>query len=266
MPINGLSRFNGLSVVNIELTSRCNKECWMCGRRKLEKLQLTDWGDMELEMAIDLASQIPDDIIVQFHSNGEPLLYPYLSVFKAYKDKIRCLDTNAKLLLEKADDIIENVETLTISVVENDPEGDEQYEIVKKFLRYKKARPPFVVYRMLGTVANIAKWHDLPGLVITRILHNPMGSYGYEKKVTIPEHGICLDLLNHLVIDRYGDVYTCVRFNPNKYNKLGNIKELTLAEMWNGKIRKKLIREHMKGNRNCSELCSKCEFYGVPTS
>jgi MoaA/NifB/PqqE/SkfB family radical SAM enzyme len=28
---------NGLGNINIELTSRCNKSCWMCGRRKVEK-------------------------------------------------------------------------------------------------------------------------------------------------------------------------------------------------------------------------------------
>ena len=25
--------FNGLTTVNLELTNRCNKRCWMCGRR-----------------------------------------------------------------------------------------------------------------------------------------------------------------------------------------------------------------------------------------
>ena len=28
--------FNGLTTVNVELTSRCNKSCWMCGRRKVD--------------------------------------------------------------------------------------------------------------------------------------------------------------------------------------------------------------------------------------
>ena len=28
--------FNGLSTINIELSSRCDKACWMCGRRKVD--------------------------------------------------------------------------------------------------------------------------------------------------------------------------------------------------------------------------------------
>lgn len=42
---------NGLGTINIELTSRCNKNCWMCGRRKVDReypeLAL-NYGDMVL--------------------------------------------------------------------------------------------------------------------------------------------------------------------------------------------------------------------------
>uniref|UniRef100_A0A6M3IIK6 Putative iron-sulfur cluster-binding domain contining protein n=1 Tax=viral metagenome TaxID=1070528 RepID=A0A6M3IIK6_9ZZZZ len=272
---------NGLAVVNLELTSRCNKACFCCGRRKLEKEhpELCNWGDMDLGIALDLSLQIPNNTIVQFHNNGEPLLYPDLGgVLCNYDGKIRCFNTNGKLLLEKAKHIIDNMETLTISVIENDPEGDEQYEIVKKFLEIKGNKPPFMIYRLLGNITKIEtsegiladsnrkeRWYALPGIVATRILHNPMGSFDYTKKVTIPEIGVCLDLLNHLVINREGDVFPCVRFNPGKKNLLGNIKNKTLKEMWNGDIRHYLIDEHIKGNRNCSELCSACHFYGCPT-
>jgi radical SAM protein with 4Fe4S-binding SPASM domain len=190
------------------------------------------------------------------------------------------LDTNGKLLLEKADKIIGNMETLTISVIENDDEGDEQYRIVKKFLKVKGDRQPLMIYRLLGDVSYIGddskyhnpmhneknrdRWYKLPGIIATRTLHNPMGSFKYEKKITVPEIGICLDLLNHLVIDKDGDVFTCVRFNPKKYNLLGNVRDKSLYSMWNGPQRQSLIQEHIKGNRKCSKLCEKCEFYGCP--
>jgi hypothetical protein len=28
---------NGLYCVHLELTSRCNKNCWMCGKRKVDR-------------------------------------------------------------------------------------------------------------------------------------------------------------------------------------------------------------------------------------
>jgi len=285
--------FNGLSVVNIEITSRCNKNCFCCGRRKLEKLKKTDWGDIDFKLLKIIAEQLPENIIVQFHFNGESLLYPkFGDAIKLFPNQIKCLDTNGKLLVKKEYEIIDNLDTLTISVIENDPDGDEQYKLVKHFLNIKGDNKPFMVYRLLGDVSNKQRWYDLPGIVATRVLHNPMGSFdyknkvtipkhvtnkqrwydlpassfGYKKKVTIPEHGICLDLLTHLVIDRYGDCYPCVRFNPSRYMKLGNVRENTLLDLWNNPHRLEMIKQHVKGNRKCTVLCSSCEFYGCPIS
>ena len=191
--------FNGLTTVNIELTNRCNKDCWMCGRRKVDKEYpeiALNYGDMDLALVKSIAKQLPDSIVVQFHSNGEPLLYPkFAQAVRLFAKQIKCVDTNAKLIVERADDIIDNLDTLTISVIENDPEADEQYERVKKFLKIKGERKPNMIYRCLGNVDR-ERWEKLNGIIATRILHNPMGSFKYEKKPTIPEIGICLEILN----------------------------------------------------------------------
>ena len=74
-----LYELGGLANINVELTSRCNKSCWMCGRRKIERdfPELTlDYGDMEFEMVREIARQLPPHIVVQLHNNGEALLYP----------------------------------------------------------------------------------------------------------------------------------------------------------------------------------------------
>ena len=71
--------FHGLANVNIELTNRCNKKCWMCGRRKVEKDYpelVLNYGDMDFELVARIADQLPPDIVVQLHNNGEGLLYP----------------------------------------------------------------------------------------------------------------------------------------------------------------------------------------------
>lgn len=264
-----MNNLNGLLVVNVELTSRCNKSCWMCGRRKLERdyPEITnDYGDMDFDLACRISTQIPSGIIVQFHNNGDPLLYPRLGeVLGHYRNNFRCFNTNGKLLMEKRDEIINNLESITISVIPRDPDGDDQYDIVNNFIHYKGIRKPFVVYRLLGTVENPGRWYDLGGPVATRTLHNPMGSFGYQRNVTIPEHGMCLDLMGHLSIDRFGNVYPCVRFNPHRHNLLGNVMFMSLEDMWNGETRRHLVYEHSYGNRNCSEMCKTCEFYGCPT-
>ena len=256
---------NGLGFLNIELSSRCNKKCAMCGRRKLEREypSLVDWGDMEFDVVKQIAREVPKGITVQFHSNGESLLHPrFGDCISLFRNNIRCLDTNGKLILEKFDEVC-LLETLTISVVQDDPEGDEQHETVTKFLSLKGDRPPNMVYRLLGKVDD-DPWSRLPGIVARRILHSPDGSFNYQKNPTIPEIGICLDLLTHLAIDRYGNASACVRFDPEGHLKLGNIKERTLYSMWTGLKRKTYIQKHIEGKRHELPGCKSCEYWGVP--
>ena len=259
--------FNSLCVVNIELTSRCNKNCWMCGRRKIEGdyPELAKWGDMGWGMVETIAAQLPSGIVVQFHDNGEPLLYPrFGEAIKLFHQQIRCMDTNGKLLMGKADEIIDNLDTLTISTFENDPESDEQYSLIKQFLKYKGNRSHNVIIRCLGDV-DLAKYKKLGCIIATRVLHSPMGSFAYKKSPTVPEAGICLDLLNHMVIKRDGSVSMCVRFDPNKDGIIGDVNSTPLLDIWNGKIRKSYLQYHIKGQRDKVRLCQKCEFWGVPT-
>lgn len=223
------------------------------------------WGDMDYEMVKYISEQVPSGIVVQLHNNGEPLLYPNLGyVLDLLRNNIRCFDTNAKLLVEKAEEIIGNLETLTISVIENDEEGDEQYEIVRKFLDKKGPRKPFMVYRLLGKVDHPERWEALPGIVAKRILHSPRGSFNYQKAPAIPEIGICFDLLAHLAINRFGHVSVCVRFDPEGQLIIGDLNKYSLEKIWNGSIRKYYIDCHLQGHRDWLKGCDKCEYWGVP--
>ena len=239
----------------------------MCGRRKLEREhpELCDWGDMPYEMVEEVRRQTPSGIIIQFHNNGEPLLYPELGkVLNLFKDNIRCFNTNGKLLLDKSDEIIGNCETLTISVIQDDEEAYEQYRLVSSFIGRKGIRKPLVIFRLLGKVDNGERWERLPGIIAKRVLHDPDGSRNYERRVTIPETGICLDLLTHLAISRKGDVSVCVRFDPEGHGILGNIKDFTLEQIWNGSRRKHFIQTHLDGHRDFLHLCSRCDYFGIP--
>ena len=262
------SWFNGLYCIHLELTSRCNKNCWMCGRRKIDRDYpevAMNYGDMDFELVKKIAAQLPEEIVVQFHNNGEPFLYPkFREAVGLFANQIRCVDTNAKLIVDKADEIIDNLDTITISVIENDPEGNEQYELVKEFLEIKGTRKPHVIYRCLGDV-DIERWKKLDGIIVTRLLHNPLGSFKYKKKPTIPEIGICLEILNHMAINRSGEVSICVRFDPKRLGVIGDANSTPLSDIWNGSKRKEWIQHHIQGKRNKIPLCSYCDFWGVPT-
>jgi MoaA/NifB/PqqE/SkfB family radical SAM enzyme len=240
----------------------------MCGRRKIEREHpelALDYGDMQFDLVKKIAEQLPEGIVIQFHNNGEPLLYPkFGEAVRLFKNQIKCVDTNAKLLVEKADEIIGNLDTLTISVIENDSEADQQYELVRKFLDIKKGRKPLMVYRCLGKV-DIERWQKLNGIIATRVLHNPLGSFEYRESPTVPEIGMCVEILNHMAISRVGKVSICVRFDPKNLGIIGDANHNDLVDIWNSSKRKEWIRYHLDGRRDAIPLCSLCHYWGVPT-
>ena len=264
---------NGLSTINIELTSRCNKGdgtlgsgCFMCGRRKLEREhpEMCNWGDMPIAMFQKIAKQIPSRTVVQLHNNGEPLLYPNLyDVIDALKRKgcFVSLNTNGKLLWEKREDVCW-LDTLVVSVIERDPEGEEQLEVLRRYNTWYGHKPR-VILRFLGDVDQ-SKYGGIEALHVSRMLHSPDGSRGYQKPVTIPEIGVCLDLLTHLAVDRYGNVSMCVRFDPEGELRIGNIADMTLHQAWDSEKRDMYIANHTRGERWLCPGCDKCEYWGVP--
>lgn len=257
---------NGLTNINLELTSRCNKECWMCGRRERDRLYgKQEYGDMDFSLVEKIASQVPEGIVIQFHNNGEGLLYPrFGEAASLFKHCIRGIVTNGKLLVTKSDEIIENLDTLSVSIIEDDFEGGVQYDILREFLKIKGSRKPVVTLRLVGCV-DPSMYASLGLLVISRVLHKPKGSIDYQKSPTIPEIGICWDFLTRLAIDRYGNVSVCVRFDPGGQLVLGNIKDNSLDGLWNGSKRTKMKELHCSGRRKEIPYCGdKCDYWGVP--
>jgi len=220
---------------------------------------------MNFELVKKIAKQLPPNIVVQLHNNGESLLYPrFGEAVKLFKNQITNVVTNGKLLVERADDIINNLDTLAISVIENDPESEEQYEIIEKFLEIKGDEKPFTILRLNGDV-DPTKYKKFELLMTTRILHSPMGSFNYKNRSpTIPEIGICLDFLHHLAINSEGKVSICVRFDPKELGIIGDANKQPLAEIWNSPKRMKWLKYHKKGRRDKIPLCSYCHFWGVP--
>lgn len=260
---------NGLANINVELTSRCNKSCWMCGRRAVDRdyPRLTlEYGDIDFSLVEKIAGQLPPDIVVQLHSNGEALLYPrFGDAVQLFNRQITNVVTNGKLLLEKSDEVIDNLDTMAVSVIEGDTEAEEQLEIIKEFLSIKGKKKPCTILRLNGEVD--AAPYEKFGLVIARrVLHAPMGSFNYKKsEPTIPEIGICLDFLNHLAVNKDGKASICVRFDPKGLGVIGDVNTQSLEEIWNSEKRKKWLEYHRQGRRDMVPLCSYCHFWGVPT-
>jgi hypothetical protein len=258
----------GLSTINIEISSKCNKKCHICGRRKRDKEYpptADTYGFMDFPLLKSIANQVPAGTVVQFHNNGEGLLYPrFGEAVQLFSHCITGLTTNGKLLIEKSAEIINNLDTIAISVFENDPEQREQFYLIRKFLELKGNNKPLTVLRLIGKVDDV-RYLPFGVPIARRMLHSPDGSFDYTDKVVIPETGICWDFLFHPAIDRHGNFSICVRFDPNGVGVLGNLKHDTIANLWYGDKRKKWLNLHLKGKRSEVPLCSKCDYYGIPS-
>ena len=128
----------------------------------------------------------------------------------------------------------------------------------------KKDRKPLMIYRCLGEV-DVDRWSKLGGIVATRVLHHPLGSFAYKKSPTIPEIGVCLDMLNHMAINKDGEVSICVRFDPLGLGVIGDAKTSPLMDIWGSSKRREWLQYHLVGKRERVPLCSQCEYWGVPT-
>lgn len=257
---------DGLAQINIELTSRCDKACSFCGHQNPNINQKLVYGDMDWNLLVEL-SKIPKNIVVQFHRDGEPLVFQRLGdVLSIFNGNIRNIVTNGKKLVEKADEIIGNCESVTVSAFRGDPEGPAQLDVLKEFLAIKGYHQPQVMVKIVGDYPN-SPYEKLGVPVIHRLIHNPDGNVHYaHRNPTIPEIGICLDFLHHPSIDWQGNVYVCNRLDGKDLGKLGNLNENSLDEIWNGKLRSEWLEAHKHGRRDlASPLCRDCRFWGVPS-
>ena len=260
---------NGLSQINIELTSRCNKSCFFCGHQNIKVNTGLEYGDADFGLLESIAAQIPRGIIVQFHRDGEPTIYPRLKeALSLFRGNIRSIVTNGRALVSRADEIIENCTTVTVSAFDNDPDGDEQLDVLREFLKLKGERKPNVNVKIVGGMDEdrLAALYDLGIPILYRSLHNAAGDFRYKVSTPpIPEVGICLDFLSHPSIDWRGDFYICNRLDVNNHGLLGNLADSTLDSLWNGEKRKAMMAHHINGRRDLANpLCAKCEFYGLP--
>lgn len=248
------------SEINIELTSRCNKHCWICPRWKDGK----EKDDISFDLLQKIEPQIEDNIIVHFHNNGEPLLYPYLvGTFDLFHRQIKHFDTNGILLIEKYDEI-KKADIISVSIIQDDPIGYEQLQILRQYLNIKPYNQK-VIARCVGNIDN-ERMQYIEGLnipIVKRLLHSPKGRQEYTKETIKPEDYICRDFLNHPAIDYLGNFYMCVKYDPNGEGVLGNLNDSTIKELWYGEKRMKFLEKHVQ-ERNDIEFCKNCEYYGYP--
>lgn len=241
-----------ITTINVELTDRCNKNCWCCTRKKDMN------GDMPLEMVARIAKELPSGVVVHLHMNGEPLVYPYFkdAVSLFYRQYVH-LTTNGKLLVKKREEV-EDVDTVAISVVEDDPESDEQYAIIEEWFRLPRQ---LTVIKIVGEV-DPKRYEKFGAPIVKRSIRDR--NYKRKTPPVIPEIGVCHDLLYKPAINRLGEISICVRDDPKRLGVLGNVRD-GVRNVIDGHKRTEWIAAHFIGRRDFVPLCEGCEYYGIPS-
>ena len=276
---------------NVEPTNYCNLSCSMCPR-ELNR----PFGYMEFNLfqkIIDESICYGKRLILTINKDGEPLLHPELSQMVKYaKDKKAAYKinfyTNGILLTEtKSDEIIKSgLDTMHISIdaftketykkVKNSEKLETVEENVKRLVALKKrlqSKTPLVVVKIIQTPDTqneikpfIHKWKGIADFIEIGEYHNWDGTINSLNQIN-PDNlskGInrypCTFLWYNPVIFWDGRVTTCCVDYQGK-GVIGDIKENTLAEIWQGDTLQKIRKAHLEGQYSTIPLCSKCQFW-----
>lgn len=262
----------GLSQINIELNSTCHKKtkCGMCGHQKASVHPNREDGEISWILLQRIRKQLPDGLLVQFHKDGDPLDSSQLvHALDLYDGCIRNIVTHGERLHERANELHNRCETVTVSLFHGDPDLYMQLDSIRGFMNRAEAGLPRVLVKWVGqTDANVMYELDRLGIQqIYRLIHIPNGNMRYAKNLpTVPEVGICLDALHHPSVDWKGNVYLCNRLDPKGQLRIGNLYHQTLDDVWNGPLRQEMVQAHIEGRRgDANPVCQACQYWGVPS-
>ena len=274
-------------VLEIEATNRCYEACLMCPREAMSRPK----GDLSLSLLQDLIEQSKDTVeLVNLFHNGEPLMHPRLGELIAYcrsRGLPVLITTTAALLSErKGRELIEA--GLSMMVVSLDAVTRETYARVRRHSRFEKVvanvesfmqlkkemgRGPFVQVQMVAMDFNrrearqfIRRWRGRVDGVRVKRFYNT-GNIGPRIGQSVPAPKAakplpCIMLWREPVVTWDGTVLPCcVDLNGDK--PLGNVKEKSLREIWNGPEVVEMRRLHAEGRYKEIDICRNCTVFQV---
>lgn len=274
----------------VETSSYCNLSCMHCPRTNAAKKDNSFEGLMDFELykkIIDEMSQYKYATLRPF-GRGEALINPDFSHMIRYaKEKgVRkiWLNTNAVLLSpKKSKELLEaGLDMLEVSIDATTREtfekikGKDLYDrVVKNTIeccRLKKELYPKseIVLSFVESMINTSEkdafvdfWQNYADYVRIRPVHqhgalvsNQRSSKEKKEEVRLP----CSILWKRVEINYYGDLKYC-EFDWENREVVGNVRNLSIKEIWNSERYKQLRRLHIEKRFSEIPLCSVCKSY-----
>jgi len=275
--------------VQIQTSNKCNAACTFCPYPYTEgkkKFQIMDWKLYKKLIDECLKHDVKE--VLPFFLN-EPLLNKDLVKYINYAKKknpnsIIKIFTNGSLLTNKLNKELLDSEIDQVIFSFNGSTKKEYEEVMKNLdfektkeritnfirLRGESDKPEIAVHMLkiglsdasLNEIKNY--WNNLGVTVHLLKYENRAGNVvDYDITSSSKVHKIpCSRLMNQIYILFNGDVILCCADWKNEVI-LGNVKENTISEIWNGKKRMEYVQAHLAGRFNDLKLCDVCNFNEV---
>ena len=280
----------------IESTNHCNLDCVMCPRRYMKRKP----EHMKFELFKKIIDESKDFVYeVGLDLYGEPLLSPDIFKMIRYAKEVginnTAMSTNAVLLTEEnAKKIFES--GLDVLVIDFDAFTKENYEKIRRGAKYETVlknvkrfaelkteeekmgnNKPYTILQIIEmkrTEHEVDRWIDFWKeypfhLQVKRFntraqQHKDITqlSEEWQRVRTNQKRQPCSFLWELMVFGSNGNVSTCCNDYDIKLD-LGNVKEQSVLEIWNGEKFRKLRELHKKGIY--PSICKNClEWKGNP--
>lgn len=273
-------------VLNIEPTNDCNLRCYICPRNKSKRK--TGYMDFNFFTGIiDECKKYNKLKMINFHKDGESLLHPRIFDMIRYTADSQIaqtlhLNTNAlELDNESAEKfILSGIDDVTMSV---DAARKETFLQLKGFdlldkvefnirhilelKRKKNLKKPFIRVKIMefDKITEeeihefISQWKDVADDVQVTGIHSWSGAIkGLKVTDEIKSKRIpCILLWYLLAINWDGEVSAC-NVDWNLSAVVGNAKNSSLHDIWNGEKIKKLRMAELMDNHEFAEVCKEC--------
>jgi len=288
--MNSIPENNFPKRVTIELTSRCNLSCLFCPRQIFN----TPQGDIddELFMAIidECSKNLPVTLAMFFR--GEPLLFGKLPEFIKYaKEKglgpVQLASNGLLLDSEAADSLLmSGLDFISFSLDTNDEGLYLQYRkngnlivsrknilaFIKKadYLRSHGKQVPEIQISSVDMEKYRAKkdefiefWTKYADRVRIYEEHSADGNFGSLESKNCDASSsrtACNKVYSDIVIYYDGSVAIC-NHDWNNQMQLGNVKNQSIQEIWNGEKYQKLRRQHIENRFEDGNICKTCDHW-----
>lgn len=276
------------SVLSLEFTNYCNLKCPYC----TSPLDLREKGFMTLEVLNKIVSELKNRKInrIQIVGNGESTLHPQFEYFiKQLTENSRYVSivTNGQWNKDETAHILlkNNVNLIEFSIDAGGKEGYEASRIngsfkklidnLKKINSLKKeySSKSIILIRVMfrpsqinNREAEINFWKQYADTVMPQYL-NKINGTSYENDLFIPEkkssesYPKCSLPFYHCEIKWNGNVLMCY-YSAFQIGQpgliLGNIKDLSIFDLWNHAILKQYRKAHRTRNNGLMPICKGC--------